>query len=120
MAGAEPSAIKRFILWDYRRATWQYDVMVGLILAFIFFTPRDLFRDRPRPIGITMVSTQGDTHVYWIEPALLSGVPEADQSRKVLEKVKERYGKQPSLERLEPIHDDERELIGYKAFVKPN
>ena len=27
--------LKRFILWDYPRASWQYDVMVGVILAFL-------------------------------------------------------------------------------------
>ena len=42
------SGFKRFILWDYARASWQYDVMVGIILAFIFLTPRDWFRDQPR------------------------------------------------------------------------
>jgi len=40
--------LKRFILWDYARASWQYDVMVGIIVAFIFLTPRDWFRDQPR------------------------------------------------------------------------
>ena len=38
--------LKRFILWDYPRASWQYDVMVGIILAFIFLTPREWFRDQ--------------------------------------------------------------------------
>ena len=32
--------LKRFILWDFPRATWQYDVMVGIILAFIFLIDR--------------------------------------------------------------------------------
>lgn len=40
--------LKRFVLWDYARASWQYDVMVGIILAFIFLVPREWFRDRPR------------------------------------------------------------------------
>ena len=40
--------LKRFILWDFPRASWQYDVMVGIILGFIFLTPRDWFRDQAR------------------------------------------------------------------------
>ena len=40
--------LKRFILWDVPRASWQYDVIVAVILAFIFLTPRDWFRDQPR------------------------------------------------------------------------
>ncbi len=34
--------------------TWQYDVMVALILAFLFLTPRHWFHDQPR----TTVSVQ--------------------------------------------------------------
>ncbi len=35
--------LKQVWLWPYERGTWQYDIIVGLILAFIFFTPRTLF-----------------------------------------------------------------------------
>jgi hypothetical protein len=48
MQGGFLTGLKRFILWDYPRAGWQYDLMVGLILAFIFLTPRDWFRDQTR------------------------------------------------------------------------
>ena len=46
MSTGQASGFKRFILWDYPRASWQYDVMVALILAFIFLTPREVFRAR--------------------------------------------------------------------------
>ena len=36
MPNAFTNGLKRFVLWDYARATWQYDVMVAIILAFIF------------------------------------------------------------------------------------
>lgn len=38
-----------FLWWTYPRGTLEYDIMVGVILAFIFFTPRHFFRDQPRP-----------------------------------------------------------------------
>ncbi|MGH9416880.1 MAG: hypothetical protein ACRD01_09655 [Terriglobales bacterium] len=38
-----------FIWWSYPRGSIEYDIMVGVILAFIFLTPRHLFRDQPRP-----------------------------------------------------------------------
>ena len=31
--------------WTYERATWQYDVMVILILAFVWLTPPDWLND---------------------------------------------------------------------------
>ena len=37
--------LKRFILWDFPRASWQYDVIVAVILAFIFLTPRVIRTD---------------------------------------------------------------------------
>ena len=38
MAGKFWTGVRRFLLWDYPRAGWQYDVMVVLILAFIWLT----------------------------------------------------------------------------------
>jgi hypothetical protein len=31
--------------WTFERATWQYDVMVIAILAFVWLTPPDWIRD---------------------------------------------------------------------------
>ncbi|MFN9754336.1 MAG: hypothetical protein ACK55L_02935 [bacterium] len=53
------SSLQRFILWDYPRASWQYDVVVLLIVAFIFFTPREWFRDQPRASSIVMLPLAG-------------------------------------------------------------
>ena len=39
------SALKRFVLWDYARATWQYDVMVIVILGFVWLIPPDWIGD---------------------------------------------------------------------------
>ena len=30
-------------MWSYDRGTWQYDLIVCLILAFVFFMPRTFF-----------------------------------------------------------------------------
>jgi hypothetical protein len=39
--------MKRFLLWSFDRGSIQYDVICGLILAFIFLTPTIAFTDRP-------------------------------------------------------------------------
>src|SRR5260370_1431039 len=75
--GSPVSGLKRFLFWDYRRAGWQYDVMVGLILAFVFLTPRELFRDQPRASNVVMLPSEGGASVFWMEPELLSGAPAA-------------------------------------------
>lgn len=37
------SWLARLLIWYYERGSWQYDVIVILILAFIFLTPRSFF-----------------------------------------------------------------------------
>jgi len=43
--------LSSFLWWTYPRGSLEYDIMVGIILAFIFLTPRHFFRDQPRPQG---------------------------------------------------------------------
>lgn len=39
--------VVRSFFWAYERGSWQYDLMVLAILAFVFLTPRSWFNDRP-------------------------------------------------------------------------
>jgi len=42
------NTIKRYIWWTYERGSFHYDVMVTIILLFIFLAPRMIdFRDKP-------------------------------------------------------------------------
>jgi hypothetical protein len=111
---------KRFILWDFPRGTRQYDVVVGIILAFIFLTPRAWFRDQPRIPQIAMLPSEHETSVLWIEPQLLAGVPEQDRLAKLNSLLLSRTGKkQVVVTRVEPIYDSDKEIKGYVAFPKP-
>ena len=108
------SALKRFVLWDYPRASWQYDVIVALILAFIFLTPHDLFRDQPKPASVAMVRDG-----YWIEAQQLAGIPEAHMPARATSLVDARFKSHIQIVSVEPIYDDaEKELKGYLAFPK--
>ena len=107
--------ISRFIFWDYKRGSWQYDVMVGLILMFIFLMPRDIFRDQPKAANVVML--RGG---FWIEPQLLTGVPDKDLLSKAAVLVNSRYKTHPTISSVEPIYDEaEQEIKGYMAFTKP-
>lgn len=122
MFGAVFTGIKRFILWDYPRASWQYDVMVGLILGFLFLTPREWFRDQPRiPRASQIAMLQGNhgTNVFWIESELLAGVAPERQMQVAAEKLRALTDDKQTLVRLEPVFDSEKEIKGYMAFTHP-
>jgi len=107
------NALKRFILWEYPRASWQYDVIVGAIVVFIFVTPHFVnFGDRPKAASVAIV--RGG---YWIEPQQLVGVPAPMLPARAAAVVNAKYKGHAVIASVEPIYDDdERELKGYLAF----
>ena len=118
--------LKRFILWEYKRGSWQYDIIVGLILAFIFLTPREWFRDQPRipkASGITMLpSEHGQPASYfYVEAALLAKTPENERFTRLSDLLLQTRvsNRRLAITRLDPILDSEGELQGYVAFTKP-
>jgi hypothetical protein len=114
------AAVKRFILWDYPRGVWQYDVMCGLILVFIFLTPREWFRDQPRiqyASQITSLPSQGEA-MFWIEPELVVSIPEGHRLTQLGNILSSRTGKKQILTRIEPIFDSEKEIKGYMAYSR--
>jgi hypothetical protein len=117
------AGLKRFVLWDYPRASWQYDVMVAIILVFIFATPREWFRDQarmPRASNIAVLPAEHGSNMYWIDPELLSRIPEDRRMARLAAILKARTGKSQTVLRVQPIYDDsENELKGYMAFTKP-
>ena len=115
--------LKRFILWDFARQTWQYDVMVGIILAFIFLTPRDWFRDQPRiatASSIVMLPNEGGSTPFLVLPGVLAGVADNQRERRLTEAIESSTGnRRLRVVRVEPILDSEGELLFYKAFARP-
>jgi hypothetical protein len=115
------AGLKRFILWDYPRGGWQYDVICGIIMIFVFGSPRQWFRDQPRiphASQITSLPSHGES-VFWIETELVSAIPPAQQLDRLGKVLTARTGKKQDLIRIEPIFDSEQEIKGYMAFARP-
>jgi hypothetical protein len=97
--------------------------MVGLILAFVFLTPRSWFNDQERIPGASRIAmlqahdTNG--HWYWIDAELLSNVPEAQRLAKASEMLRVRAGEKRPVVRVEPMKNSESEVKGYIAFTRP-
>ncbi len=107
--------MKRFLLWQYPRAVWQYDVMVVAILAFIFFTPREFFRDQARPASIVMVGSAQGEETYLLGPELLD-VPEPERLARAAHLVKQKFGRARMITRVEPVYDAEEEVKAFMAY----
>lgn len=115
--------LKRFIFWDYSRASWQYDVMVGLILAFIFLTPRDWFRDQPRipkASNVALLPAEKGESVFFVNTELLAGVAENQRVPRLTQILRTQAAdRRLEVTRIEPVLDSEGGLQGYMAFARP-
>src|SRR4051812_32429287 len=113
---------KQFILWDYKRGSWQYDLMVGIILVFIFLTPRDWFRDQPRIPQASRIAMlpcdNGSLCPFYVESGLLAEIPENQRVAKLTQMLQKSTGnRRLTVVRIEPILNSEEELQGYIAVA---
>jgi hypothetical protein len=115
---AQESAWKRLIFWDFPRGSWQYDVVVVLILLFIFAVPRELFRDQPRAASVVFLSSEKGYDRAFIEADLLNGLDDAARLQRSQDLINQKTGKSHQVVRVEPIRDDaELEIKGYIAYT---
>jgi hypothetical protein len=111
------SGLKRVLLWDYARASWQYDVIVAVILLFVFLTPRDWFRDQPRTPQSSAISLLPGS--YWLEPELLNNIPVDQRAARASSILQTRYNNRQTVSQLQPIYNSEQELQGFIVFTRP-
>ena len=111
---------RRLIFWDFSRGSWQYDVVVGLILLFIFATPRSWFHDQPKPSSLVFLSSAHGAEQIFIAADLLPSVATAELSPRAEKLIYARTGKRRHITRVEPIRDSEdHEIKGFVAYTNP-
>jgi len=114
--------LKRFILWDFPRASWQYDVMVGIILAFIFLTPREWFRDQPRipnTSSIAMWTSEDGSLAFFVDRELLDGIPENQRVERLTPELRRRTSNRSWRDARGADSQFGGELQGYLASARP-
>jgi hypothetical protein len=117
---ASASLGRRLIFWDFPRATWPYDVVVALILAFIFLTPRAWFHDQPKPASVVLLPTVHGAQRVFIETELLQSTPDQQRPAAAEKLIHKRTGKSWHVVRVEPIRDEaEQEIKGFIAYTAP-
>ncbi len=111
--------IGSFVFWEYERGSWQYDVKVALILAFIFITPRAVFHDRPQlSEGHQIMELHGaDGTGYRVDAAMLEGTTRTLQvnAEHIVEQMR---GAPAEIVRIEPVLDQRKQVVAYTIWVK--
>ena len=126
--GSAWRTIKSFILWSHERGTIQYDVMVTLILLFVFLSPRLInFNDHPvernpHPSDIVVSPDGSGGFVYQVEgKAIQAGASRgADDPavRAQLLRIIEPISGEISIKRYEPVTDKKGNILAYRVWVQ--
>jgi len=115
--------IRGYILWSYERGTLHYDVMVTLILIFIFFSPYWIsFNDKPvprdpHPTGVFVISDGTGALVYQIE-AVAVAPGDDNVVRDELLHIIEPISGGVSIVRYEGVIDHKGKVQSYKVWVR--
>jgi hypothetical protein len=122
------SLLRNYFFWTYERGSFHYDVMVTLILLFLFVSPRFIdFNDRPVPsvplhaseVLIKAQSTDGDeaVFVYEIRAEDLHGANSDAQLRAAILNVVEPISGDVTLEKYAAVRDARGQIVAYDATV---
>jgi hypothetical protein len=112
--------VKGYIWWTHPRGSVPYDVMVTLILAFIFLAPLWInFRDKPqeRPPRQTevVVQQEGDGFLYKVDASAVREGSEAEIHESLL-RIIEPIGGEITIDRYQPVRDSNHHVVAYKVW----
>jgi len=116
--------IRSYILWSYDRGSFHYDVMVTLILLFVFFTPYWInYKDKPternpHPTGVSVLPDTEGGFLYQIEGAAVNAKDDADIRSQLLEIIEPIAGGAITITRYEPVKDSRGRILSYKVWVQ--
>lgn len=117
------ATVRSYIFWQHERGTLHYDIMVTLILIFIFFSPRVInFDDKPgslnqHPSGVVVSSDGAGGLVYQIEASTITASDESALRSQLL-RVIEPISGDVSIIKYEPISDNSGQVKEYRVWVK--
>lgn len=116
-------AVRGFILWSYERGSVQYDVMVTLILLFVFLSPRFInFNDRPvernpQSTGAFVYPDGNGGLVYQVDAKAIAGGDDAAVRTQLL-RVIEPISGSVSIARYEAVTDHKGHVTAYKVWAE--
>jgi len=119
--GKISQTIKSYIWWTYPRGSVPYDVMVTVILAFIFLTPLWVnFRDKPQERlphqTEVLVQQEDDGFLYRVDAAAVKSDSDAD-IRESLLRIIEPVAGEITIDRYQAVRDNKHNVVAYKVWA---
>jgi hypothetical protein len=121
--GAIWRTIRGYILWSYERGSLHYDIMVTLILLFVFVSPRFInFKDKPvernpHLTGVVVIPGSKGEFIYQIQASAVNGAAGED-IRRQLERIIEPIAGAVSITKYEAFKDASGHTQSYKVWVE--
>jgi hypothetical protein len=114
------SLLKKYLFWTYERGCFHYDVMVTLILAFLFITPQLWnYGDRPAERRLTasevLVKRDGNGFVYQIDADQVK--VDGQSLDMALERTIEPISGAVVIGRYETVKDASGRVTAYKVWA---
>jgi hypothetical protein len=117
------STIKSYLFWTYERGSFHYDVMVTVILLFIFVAPRFVdFKDQPagqhsHPNEIVVTADGNQGYIYQADAAAVDAQDSAMVKANFVRLLQPMLG-QVAISRIEPVRDAVGHIVAYRAWIK--
>ena len=115
----------RSIFWAYERGSWQYDIIVIAILAFIFLSPRGWFNDRPtlqlpdlrhRP-GVMEMGRVNKNVRYLVDVRLVESLDQKPED--AIPVILRHYLQKPfTVKSIDVLRDRHQVILGYTVVVE--
>ena len=115
--------IRSYILWQHERGTLHYDIMVTLILIFIFFSPRVInFNDKPiyrnpHPTEVVVTSDMEGHLLYQVEANAVKDGDDASVRDQLLHIIEPISGA-VLIVNYEAVRDHKGKVQSYKVLAK--
>ena len=120
--------LRGYLFWTYERGSLHYDVMVTLILVFLFLSPRLIdFKDRPAEtvalqsseVLVKEAGTRNGTSrfVYQVRAEDMTDAKTEARRQAAFLRLIEPISGEVTLEHYEPVKDAAGKVIAYNVWV---
>jgi hypothetical protein len=115
--------IKGYVWWTYPRGSFHYDVMVTLILLFIFVTPHFInYKDKPaerllRPNSVLVMPDGENGLIFRVDARDVKGVTQDEKQADLLQVIEPISG-YVKIKHWAPLQDNKGNLVAYTVWAR--